>query len=40
MPDWIDIHDKYGIWVDCIAVYKIEASEKEVDVKSSPLKES
>ena len=40
MPDWIDIHDKYGIWVDCIAVYKIEVSEKEMDVKSSPLKES
>jgi len=40
MPDWIDIHDKYGIWVDCILVSKIEVSEKEMDDKSSPLKES
>ena len=40
MPDWIDIHDKYGIYIDSIDVYKIEVSEKEVDVKSSLLIES
>ena len=40
MPDWIDIHDKYGIYIDSIDVYKIEVSEKEVDVKSSLFKES
>ena len=40
MPDLIDIHDKYGFWIDCIDVYKIEVSEKEMDVKSSLFKES
>ena len=40
MPDWIDIHDQYGIWVDCILVSKIEVLEKEMDDKSSPLKQS
>ena len=31
MPDGIDIHDKYGVWVDNILVYKLEDREKKGD---------
>ena len=23
MPEWVDIHDKYGIFIDSVDVYKI-----------------
>ena len=28
MPDGIDIHDAYGIWVDNILVYKVKDRQK------------
>lgn len=31
MPDGIDIHDAYGIWVDNILVYKVKDRQKSED---------
>tara|TARA_R110002051_G_C8657023_1_gene488431 strand:- start:489 stop:656 length:168 start_codon:yes stop_codon:yes gene_type:complete len=28
MPDYIDVHDKYGIWVDSVLIHKMERNEK------------
>jgi len=32
MPDGIDIHDAYGMWVDNILVYKVKDRQKAEDV--------
>ena len=31
MPDGIDIHDAYGIWVDNVLVYKVKDRQKSED---------
>jgi hypothetical protein len=29
MPDYIDVHDKYGIWVDSVLIHRMDVDRKE-----------